>query len=264
MMSRSRDTKQYLVCLSIKNFLPQSLDPQDILNSMYGKVEEKEIAWHGFANDIPASVTMETCSPFTRTFVMSEMIKRTSRQQFKDALSALLLKDQATILPDFRMFQHVKTNKDYEALMTVTDAQLEALRIQLSRDYKHLEFLEAEYETLKLYTSRKLHNAYTNLCMLAKNGSDFESALISIETNASRVAAALNVTRKRLKHDESVIARAQRLAGVLGGNYDLDANQAAAGFVKAVTGATDPFKIRQMNILVSVCIPSQAYIIDIV
>jgi hypothetical protein len=86
-------------------------------------------------------------------------------------------------------------------------------------------------------------SAFKNLGMLARNGIDFPNALGNIGSNLFNATIGFEFCRQTGRFDPNVHARAEVLAGVTGGCYDLRANETARDFIQAVLGYSDPFNL---------------------
>jgi hypothetical protein len=114
-----------------------------------------------------------------------------------------------------------------------------------------IEQLESVYGILNLDDKDVLEklsrpatvSAFKNLGMLARNGIDFPNALENIRSNLFNATIGFEFCRQTGRFDPNVHARAEVLAGVMGGCYDLHANKTASDFIQAVLGYSDPFNL---------------------
>ena len=99
MMSRSRDTREFLICLTIHQFVKQEHDPQKILNEMSVRAEESEMRFHGIKlARRERGMDWTKCNGFMMAHVMNERTKRMSRNYFLQQLTDILQGDGAKVM----------------------------------------------------------------------------------------------------------------------------------------------------------------------
>jgi hypothetical protein len=99
----------------------------------------------------------------------------------------------------------------------------------------------------KKYARPSKLNAFNNLSMLAKLGTDFPSALEQKQRDLSKAATGFELCRQSGRYDQTLQSRAEMLAGLIGGNYDIDANLHMRDYVEAITGVPDPFNLPDLT-----------------
>ena len=241
MMSLSRDTRKFLICLTINQFVKQEHDPQKILNEMSTCAEESEIRFHGIRSARCERGTDWTkCNGFMMAHVMNERAKRMSRNYFLQQLTDILQEDGAKVMGKFKKFNKAAKKRDKEEPSEeATKKIIDTLEMQ----YNFTGFDANDKDALKRYSNSRKLSAYKNLCMLKAMGPNFQKALAQKKRDVSRVSGALQVCRQTQKFEGNALSRAEVLVGAVGQNYDIDANRLSAELLEIVTGSQDPFDV---------------------
>ena len=244
MLSRSRDTSQFLICTSEKRFIDQPTEPAHILSEIVVKAELCDVQFYGMQSSHKRSRKWEDCNPYLMALVMTECVKRHSRNRFESSMLDLLQQDGAQVMREFKKFQSVtNTVQPIQATVEIPRKNLETTLTQLKGQYGFDGFDPTDSEAIKRYSRPAKRYAFENLKMLANNGPDFLSALAQRERDSLKTAAGLDACWKAGRYNSCVLTRAEVLTGVVGISNDILANRAASRFIEAMVGVPDPFNI---------------------
>ena len=249
MLSRSRDTRSFLLCITGKRFVPQSENKDDILAENQPIARQFDSEFFGIrALRQSRARDWQSSNPYLSTFIVTELIRRRSRNDLEGALTSLLRQDGARIAPGYRRFAAPLSSappptSDVQAPGRTVQEVLDALKAQ----YNFGGFDMADLESLHRYNHSAKLAAYRNLCMLAKLGGDFLSALAQKRRDIAKIATGLSLCRSSGAFNQSIVTRAEVLAGIEGVCYDLEANSAAGDLVEQIAGLADPFALPERS-----------------
>jgi hypothetical protein len=192
--------------------------------------------------------------------VMTEVIKRRARNDFKTHLFKLLQHDGAQILRRKKIFEPstqaaasvdtaVELDRPTPKFTVPGHENLQTRVDRLALQYKHWSmpgfngFNPEDQEAIARYEKPTKFSAFKNLCMLARLGSNFHSAIAQKERDMAKAAAGFELCHLSGQFNPALLTRAEALAGVEGGCYDLDGNKTASQFIESLTGVSDPFQL---------------------
>jgi len=248
MVSRSRDTSEFLVCIHTKTFPRKDDTPGGVLVDFQREflTQQMDILFYGAraCRLDNGSGSWHSCNPYIGSKAMSEVIKRRSWNNFEYWFLFLLRQEGAKIE------QMIFDDKLQSKLVMTGDVQIPlSEEVQLSR----LERLKLAYDCddldpndqrfLKLLEQRRKLSAFKNVSMLARLGKDFESALEQKRRDIFKASAGFEQCALSGRFHPVLQGRAEVLAGVTGGCYDLNANEFARDFINAALGFSDPFNL---------------------
>ena len=248
MLSRSRDTRHFLLCVTGKRFVPQSEDKDTILAENQDIAAQFDSEFFGIRSlRQNRARDWATSNPYLSTFVVTELVRRRSRNDLEGSLLALLRQDGARIAPGYRRFAAPGVPQlpvgDPRGAVHAPGRTVQEVLDSLRAQYAFGGFDLADLDSLRRYDHPAKLSAYRNLCMLARLGPDFASALAQKRRDIAKIAAGLSLCRASGAFAPSVVSRAEVLAGIEGVCYDLEANCAAADLVEHVVGSPDPFAL---------------------
>ena len=189
--------------------------------------------------------------------VMTEVIKRQALNDFKTHLFKLLQHDGAQILHRKKIFEPstqaaanvdtaVELDRPTPKFTVPGHENLQTRVDRLALQYKHWSmpgfngFNPVDQEAIERYEKPTKFSAFKNLCMLARLGSNFHSAIAQKERDMAKAAAGFELCHLSGQFNPALPTRAEALAGVEGGCYDLDGNKTAS---QTLTGVSDPFQL---------------------
>jgi hypothetical protein len=251
MLSRSRDTCEFLVCIHTKNIPRKDDTPEGVLRDfqLSHVTREMDVVFYGARGCRldNGSGAWHSCNPYIGSKAMSEVVKRRSLNNFESWLLCLLRQDGAKIEQmifddSLRSLQSLYAlAKDIRVPESENQVLVRLERLKLDYDCDDLD--PADERFLKLLQLQSKLSAFKNVSMLAKLGKDFDSALEQKRRDMMKATYGFELCTRSGNFDPALQQRAEVLAGVTGGCYDLDANESARDFIKAVVGFPDPFNL---------------------
>ena len=258
MLSRSRNTRQFLICTTQKRFKKQATDPNQVLAEIDAKIARvSDSLFFGIKySHAHRSRDWASCNPYLGAFVMSKVDIRLTQNDMAREILDMLQRDGAQVMArqmDFTQ-QLMPQAPDQQAPapmeqplpaadVDIPDRSPEERIAKLQSEYKFDGFNPDDLDSLKRYKRQDVLAAFRNLAMLAKNGTGFIPSLQQMRRDVAKHALGHEYCRQSGIFNEAIISRSKVLAGVEGGCYDYHANKAASQIVKLFTGVPDPFAI---------------------
>jgi hypothetical protein len=246
MLSRCRDVRNFIVCLRITTMKLRDDSPDGVL-AFYQDTKQilpVELAFFGVSMSLEdnGSGKWATCHAYIGAYAMKEVVRRRTSNDIGHWLIHLLRQDGAIIENlTFDVSLNSLPAVDCEIQVPFCEKQKVAKIEQLESVYGILN--PDDKDVLEKLSRPATVSAFKNLGMLARNGIDFPNALNNIRSNLFNATIGFEFCRQTGMFDPNVHARAEVLAGVTGGCYDLRANETARDFIQAVLGFSDPFNL---------------------
>jgi hypothetical protein len=245
MLSRSRDTCDFLICIRHID-VPCQDESIDVILTDFRKTElllMMEALFHGILNvrDDNGNGTWATCNAYVGVCVMTEVVRRRTINDIQAWLVKLLRHDGARIERMVFKTGHtglLETNPDIRVPKSEKQKQARVERLEQVYRCK----FDAD-NTMKRLDSATAFSTFQNLCMLAVMGQNFLSALAQKLRDMCKAKAGFEMCRQSGNFNDVVQSRAEVLAGVTGDCYDYYANESARVFIEAVLGFPDPFSL---------------------
>ena len=275
MISRSRDTKHFLLCINERSYEPECIKLQDILAEMLFSacsaytekdVDYKHVFWQG--NCKPKERTTmnsqwATCNPRVKALVLNERIRRITRNYFRRAILDTLKGDGATVADDEFAFPELpEDEKDVKPEKVkptdMSEEQFQHKCKKLEEQYRFKGFTKMQPDELERYEKKDVFEAYKRRSLLHSYGPDHNSALQAMAEDDCRSREAHEACAASGLFKQSAVTASEIIAGHMGKSSQLNIFRTAAAFVKEVTGAEDPCKIPRLND--QVCVTSEEYI----
>ena len=257
MLSRSRDTSRFLICVRSAKYSHRDPTPNGVLADfkISGQARPLDQAFFGIQGlSYNCSSDWVSCNPYLSALVMTEVIKRRSLNSFKSSLLQLLYQDGAQISKNCMVFENQSTPVVSDTNIQIPENQntLKERVVALEMHYKYryddgFRFDPDNKEEIKLYERAAKRSAYSNLCNLARLGVDFPSAIEQMRRDWTKAAAGFELCKHSGNFNQTLQLRGEVLVGVTGGCYDLDANETARDFIEAVLGFSDPFNLPDLT-----------------
>jgi hypothetical protein len=258
MLSRSRDTRRFLICTKQKLTPKQTTDPNQVLAEMDAKIAtHSDGVFFGIRYSLRhRRRDWASCNPYLAAFVMSCVIQRRTTNNMSGEILDMLQRDGAQVMArqmDFAAALAQAQQPDPQPPQPPPDQPPVSIEIpgrsaevrvaKLRQEYKFDGFDPENTEALERYERADVLGAFRNLTMLARNGTDFISAIRRRRRDVAKSRAGHEYARQSGKFSEPIISRSETLAGVEGDNYDYDANKAASKLTQFFTGVQNPFSI---------------------
>lgn len=262
MLSRSRDTREFLICTTQKRFKQQNTDPNQVLAEMDARIARvSDSYFFGIRySHAHRSRSWASCNPYLAAYVMSKVINRRTRNHMAREVLDMLQRDGAQVMArqmDFSAYlqpppQDPGAFPFMEPPPTPRSSEIpgrspEERVAKLQKEYGFDGFNPEDLEALKRYERADVLAAFRNLTMLAKNGTSFTPALRQKRRDVAKARAGHEYCRQSQSFNMAIISRSEVLAGVEGGCYDYDANKAASKITQFFTGVADPFAIPSLT-----------------
>ena len=187
MLSRSRDTCRFLLCIRSAKYLHRDPTPNGVLADfrMRGQARTLDQAFFGIQGlRYNCSSDWASCNPYLSALVMTEVIRRRSKNEFKSSLLQLLYQDGAKISNKCMVFEGIPIPVMGDTNIQIPENQdiLQERVVELSMHYKYkyddgFKIDPDDKEAIKLYERAAKRSAYSNVSMLARLGVDFLSAV---------------------------------------------------------------------------------------
>ena len=262
MLSRARDVKRFLLCITETGFSKQTATPHAVLkdyeaNKKAFKIDMEFFGIQGVRRN--RSRDWASANPYLKALVMTDVVRRRARNGFRTHLTQLLLQDGAQVLRQPWAYAAATEKPVIVAQpgppLVVPGHEQEKLKSQidaLDHQYKRWShptfdgFNQEDPGVYDVYAKPAKLNSFKNLCMLAAHGPDIHSALQQKTRDIAKLAAGLELCSRSGRYNEAFLTKAGTISGVEGpACYDLVANQTAIAFCHAMTGVQDPFQIKQ-------------------
>ena len=253
MLSRSRDTRNFLLCITVTPPAFLSTDKDAILEERGELNAASDLQFFGIlhAHEHSRSKDWATCNAYLSTKIMSKVIKRRAENDMVGALLDLLQQDGARITTRYT-FPSVQSIAPAIAdvkpdSVPIPGANLEKKSNSLKVVYNYSGFTVDDEAALKLYEKPAKIAAYRNLSMLTRLGTNFNEALEQKERDIAMIQAEIAKAAATGAFDPCIISRTEVSVGLEDGLYDLNVNRLASTLCKMVTGECDPFALVQMQ-----------------
>jgi len=249
MLSRSRDTREFVVCTTERRFKHRSTDMPTIMSEMIVKVEKCDVAFYGTQpSTTQRSRDWATSNPCLMALLRTERIQRIAKNGFETALLDILLADGAQVrelVPIQRLsddLQHMNNDP-----VVIPGGGAEALLSKVKRQYNFDALDPADIVTIDNLSKTTTLEAYKLNCRLRINGPDICSALANMERLVTVIAGALDICRQSGHYNDNAITRAEILLGAVGVNDSFGAAKAAYLLIKFALGVHDIFNVPIMS-----------------
>ena len=243
MLSRARDTIQYIICTrQRKHPFFQDTNLDTILAEMPIAVESDDFFVTSMLFGIDVAIqkrnrTWADSNAFTKSYALTESIRRRSVNDFQNALLQRLRDDGAVIRPLwFRKMPeipHIHNKK-----VDIPGSNIDSHILQLCNIYKVKKqaFDPEDKDAIKRYFRVDKQFAFHNLTILSRNGSDFMNAIASMLRQKNNGAGALYCCGQTGLMDSNALSCAEVQMEVNGFNDTLRANEILSKLFELVLG----------------------------
>ncbi len=253
MLSRSRDTSSFILCITSVYKKPQQTDKDTVLDErgvLANSLSDRE--FYGILHARLGNRTRDwaTCNPYLATKIMQMVVERKAANDMTTHLLELLQHDGAKIVTDYKfpdLAPVVPLPTSTEAKdVPIPGTDLEAKANRLKVIYNYSGFTADDEATLKLYDRPSKISAYRNLTMLTRLGMNFMEALTQKTRDLNMLQEAIRKAEETNAFNPCIVSKIEAIVGMEDGNsgpYDLYNNQLASMMCEMVTGERDPFAL---------------------